>query len=380
MLYKNNFSNRTWVEISKENLLYNLKEFRKIVGKTTIACIIKANAYGHDIEKMVQILRKEKNILFGVDSIAEAGKIRKIEKRIPVLILGYTPFNQLETAIKNNFSFVVYNRETLEKIVKLKIKNPAKVHLKIETGLNRQGVIGKKLEELLKLIKKNPQRIILEGVSTHFANIEDTLKTDFAMKQLNNFEKVIVLIEKDGFQISYKHCAATAAIIRYPQTHFNLVRLGIGLYGLWPSRDIKILSNNKLNLRPVLSWKTIIAQIKEVNKGESVGYGRIWTAPRKSKVAVLPVGYYDGFDRKLSNCGRVLIKNQYANIIGRVAMNMIMADVTEIKGLKLEDEVFIIGKQDKNEITAEEIAEKIGTINYEVVTRINPLISRIIVK
>ncbi len=371
---------RTWVEISRKNLLHNLKEFKKIVENKTIACVIKSNAYGHGLEEVVEILKKEKNIWFAVDSLSEAIRIRKKEKKIRILIIGYIPLNQLEIAIKNNFSFIIYNREILEKIIALKLKKPAMVYLKIETGLNRQGIVGKKLEELLKIIKKNPERIILEGVSTHFANIEDTLKSDFAIKQLSNFEKEIELIKKRGFEIPFKHCAATAAIIRYSQTHFNLVRLGIGLYGLWPSRDIRIISDNKLNLKPVLSWKTIIAQIKEIVKGESVGYGRIWVAPRKSKIAVLPIGYYDGFDRKLGNSARVLIKGNYCPVTGRVAMNMIMADVTEVKGLKLEDEVVIIGKQGSKEITVEEIAEKIGTINYEVVTRINPLIPRIIVK
>jgi alanine racemase len=166
----------------------------------------------------------------------------------------------------------------------------------------------------------------------------------------------------------------------YPQTHFNLVRVGIGLYGLWPSRDIKIVLKNKIKLRPVLTWKTIVAQIKKIEKGDSVSYGRTWIASKKGKIVVAPTGYYDGIDRKLSNCGRVLIKGQHCPIIGRVAMDMIVVDVSHIKNLKLEDEVVIIGKQGNNEITAEEIAEKTGTINYEVVTKINPLIPRITIK
>lgn len=379
MLYKNKNLYKTWVEISKENLLSNLNQFKKNTGGKIIACIVKANAYGHDLGKIVQILKKDKSIWFGVDSLSEAVQIRKKEKRTPILILGYIPLNYLETAIKNNFSFVVYNQETLERIIKLKNKKPAKVHLKIETGLNRQGVIGKDLLKLLNLIKQNPKKIILEGVSTHFADIEDTLKPDFAMEQLKNFNKAVDLVEKNGFQSLIKHCAATAATILYPQTHFNLARVGIGLYGLWPSRDVKIVANKRLNLKPVLTWKTVVAQIKKIKKGGSVSYGRTWFAQKDSKIAIIPVGYYDGLDRKLSNCGRVLIKGQYANIIGRVAMDMLVVEVAHLKDLKLEDEVVIIGKQGKNEITAEEMADKIGTINYEIVTRINPMIPRVVI-
>ncbi|KPJ70313.1 hypothetical protein AMJ51_02305, partial [Microgenomates bacterium DG_75] len=179
------------------------------------------------------------------------------------------------------------------------------------------------------------------------------------------------------------HTACSAAIILYPQTYFDLVRLGISLYGLWPSREVKILVNRskkpKVELKPVLSWKARVVQVKKVSKGETIGYGRTFRTNREMKIAVVPVGYWDGYDRKLSNNGRVLIKGQFCPIVGRVCMNMFMVDVSEIPHLRLEEEVILIGKQGKNEITVEELAEKIGTINYEMITRINPLIPRKVV-
>lgn len=379
MLYKNKIVTKSWIEISRKNLIFNLNQIKKIVDNKKIACVVKANAYGHGLEEIVSILKKEKNIIFAVDSLKEALTARKIEKQKEILILGYLPLNQLEITVKNEFSFIVYNLESLQEILSLKTNKKAKIYLKIETGLNRQGIKEENLEKFLNLIKKNKDKIVFEGVSTHFANIEDTINPDFAMKQLNNFEKVIQKIEKEGIDIPFKHCAASAAIILYPQTHFNLIRLGISLYGLWPSKEVFSLSQRKIVLKPVLTWKTIVAQIKEIKKGETVGYGRTWQAFKKVKIAIIPIGYFDGYDRKLSNVGRVLIKGKFCKVIGRIAMNMFMVDVTNLKNICLEDEVVLIGRMGNNEITAEELAEKTGTINYEIIARINPGLPKIII-
>ncbi len=378
MHQKNKFP-RSWVEISKRNLLHNLKEFRKIVGSITIAYVVKANAYGHGLKEVVSILKKEKNIWFAVDNLNEALVLRSIDKDIPVLILGYTPIGQLRKTINNNISLTVYNLETLVKISKLKLSRKARIHIKVETGLNRQGVKIKDILNLVSFIKKNNKYFFLEGTSTHFASIGDSSKPDFALKQLYNFKKAINLIEKEGFKIPFKHCAATAATILNPQTYFNMVRIGIGLYGLWPSQEVRSLKNVSIELKPVLTWKSSVAQVKEIQKGESVSYGRTWLAQRKSKIAIISVGYFDGFDRKLSNCGRVLIGGKFANVLGRVTMNMIMVDVTEHRSIVPEDEVIIIGRMGKREITSVELAERIGTINYEIVARINTSLPRIIV-
>lgn len=372
---------RTWIEISRKNLLSNLLIFKKIVGKGKVACVVKANAYGHGLKEVASVLQKKVDF-FAVDSCQEARKLKEVVWIKPILILGYVSKWEIKEVVMEGFSFVVYNFETLKGINSLSLKKKAKIHLKIETGLNRQGLEISKLPKILLFIKKNKERFEVEGVSTHFANIEDTLDPSFAKIQLLNFKKALKIIKKANLSPKYLHTAASAGVILFPETHFNLVRMGISLYGLWPSRETRIAArakNARVVLKPVLSWKSIIAQIKELKKGDSVGYGRSWIASRNSKIAVIPVGYADGFDRKLSNLGRVLIKGKYAPIVGRVAMNMIMVDVTEISNVSLECEVVIIGKQGKLEISADEIADKVGTINYEIVSRINPLLPRVIV-
>jgi len=242
--------------------------------------------------------------------------------------------------------------------------------------------LEKDLSKIIKLIKKYPY-LVLEGASTHFANIEDTTDHSYAEEQLADFKKLVSKTEKEyGQKIKIKHVACSAATILFPETHFNLVRLGISMYGLWSSNETKVSAAHKkidLNLKPVLSWKTIVAQVKKLKSGTSISYGLTETLHKNSTIAILPIGYNDGFDRKLSSIGNVLIKGKRCKILGRICMNMCIVDVSHIKNLKPEDEVILLGKQGKEQITADEIAKKINTINYEVVTRINPLIKRIIV-
>jgi alanine racemase len=381
MQLKNNI-NKTWVEISKKALFHNIGIFRKSVGKNVkIAAVVKANAYGHGLKEIVPLLKNKVDLL-AVDNIDEALTIHKINGSIPVLILGYTTLANLSLPIENNISFVVYNMETLKKIVSLKLEKPAKIHLKIETGLNRQGIAKEDLPNFLKYIKNHKDFISLEGVYTHFANIEDTLDPTFAKEQLIEFKKALKVIKKEGFKPPLIHCAASAGTLLYPETHFSMVRVGFGIYGWWMSLETRVsllAQKRNLDLRPVLTWKSIVAQIKQIDIGESVGYGRSWFAARKTKIAVIPVGYSDGYDRRLSNIGRVIINGVHANVVGRVAMNMIMIDVTDVKNVKLENEVALLGNKDDLKVSADEIAKKIGTINYEVVSKINPLLPRIIV-
>jgi alanine racemase len=289
----------------------------------------------------------------------------------------------MKEAISHDLSFVILNLSAAKKArqVAKKLSRKARIHLKVETGTNRLGICGKDLIRLAKFCSLQNE-IFLEGLYTHYANIEDTLDPSFAQEQLRKFKEAERLLQKRGVKIPFKHTACTAAAILFKETNFNLIRLGLGLYGLWPSRETKISAQEKgmkINLQPVLTWKTRVAQVKEVAKGETIGYGRTFTTARKTKMAVLPVGYWDGYDRGLSNQGQVLIKGYPAPVIGRICMNMMMVDITSIPRIKSEDEVVLLGKQGKEEITAEEIAQKIGTINYEVVTRINPLIPRKVV-
>jgi len=374
---------RTWVEIKKIALQNNIQHFNNLIGdKVKLMAVVKANAYGHGLIKTAKIVLNAGVNQIGVDSVDEAIDLRKAGIKSPILILGYTLLSRLKDVVKNDLIQTVYNKETIEKLGKFKSTTPGsvKVDLKVETGTFRQGLEKEQLLKLVRLIKKYPN-IKIQGAHTHYANIEDTTNHDYAKKQLQKFKHIIDFLEKNNIKIPIKHTACSAAIILFPETYFDMVRLGIAMYGLWPSKETLVSAkerNRKINLEPVLCWKTRVAQIKTIKTNTLVGYGLTEKVPHDSKIAILPVGYWDGYDRKFSNFSNVLIKGRRARILGRVCMNMIIADVSHINNVKPEDEVVLLGKQKMEEITAEELAQKVGTINYEIVTKINPLIPRII--
>lgn len=376
--------NLSWLEISQKSLLHNLGELRKVVkNEVKILGVVKANAYGHGILEVSRIFQKGGIDWLGVNSLQEGVLLRQNKIKVPTLVLGYIPVKSINQAIKSDLSFAVYNRETVRTAAResLKLKKSGKVHLKIETGTNRQGIKSADVLDFASEVKKYPQ-IKIEGIYTHFADIEDVGGNGFYQKQLTTFKELIQLLEAKGFKIPLRHATPTAGAILLPESHFDMVRVGIGLYGLWPSEIVRTRAQAqkiKLDLQPALFWKTKVVQIKKVEKGEYIGYGCTFKADGQLRIAVLPVGYFEGYDRKLSNRGRVLVKGQFAPVVGRVCMNMLMVDVSRIPQVELEDEVVLLGKQGREQITAEELAEKVGTINYEIVSRINPLLPRIIV-
>lgn len=378
-------SSVSWVEIDSGALRHNVDQFRNLIGRERILCgVVKSNAYGHGILEVSNLLLSFGVDWLGVNSIEEGKLLRKNGIKLPVIILGYVPLNQLKEVVEYGFRIVVYNFETLKVLGEISDSAQKEVflHIKLETGTHRQGIYPEKVFEFIDELNKF-KFLRLEGISTHFANIEDTTDHSYAEQQLGIFKKSVEILEGNGIKIPIKHTACTAATILFPETYFDMVRVGIGLYGLWPSRETLLSSmingNPPLELKPVLTWKTRVAQIKDVKKGSFIGYGCTYKTGRNSKIAVLPVGYNEGYDRKLSNISYVLIKGHRAPVRGRVAMNMIMVDVTDIEDVKLEDEVVLIGSQGKERISAEYLASLCGTINYEIVTRINPLIPRIIV-
>ncbi|HEY2379766.1 MAG TPA: alanine racemase [Terriglobia bacterium] len=370
----------SWVEIDASRLRSNIDAFRSATPTgTSIMAVVKANAYGHGLGVTAPIAAERADWL-GVNSIDEALTITEAGIRKPVAILGHTPLDQLEAVARNGYRQVLYRLDVAKALSDSaqKLGTMARVHLKIETGTNRQGVGLNDLPGFIAEVAKLPG-IEIEGVYTHFANIEDTLDPSFAESQTRKFRDALTILESAGVRPQQIHASATAGTLLYPDMAFTMVRVGIGIYGIWPSRETQLAARERgkrLALLPVLTWKTRVAQVKQVETGEYVGYGLTFRASRPMKLVVLPIGYYDGYDRKLSNSGRALIHGQPAPIIGRVAMNMTMLDVTDI-GAQLDDEVVLLGRQGNSEIRAEELAEKIGSIPYEVVTRINPLIPRI---
>jgi alanine racemase len=341
--------------------------------------VVKANAYGHGLEICARTAAERADWL-GVNTIDEALVARAAGVEKPILILGYTEPERFGDVVRNRLRQVVYRADMAEAISRAAAASGATVdvHVKIETGTNRQGVALADLAAFGSRLAKLPG-IRVEGAYTHFANIEDTLDPSFAASQRNRFREGLAILRAAGFDVPVVHAAATAGALLYDQSEFTMTRIGIGQYGIWPSRETQLAARERglrIALAPVLTWKTRVAQIKNVEAGEYVGYGLTYQAPRPLRVAVLPIGYYDGYDRKLSNSGRALVHGVFAPVIGRVAMNMIMLDVSEAHA-QADDEVVLIGRQGTSEVRAEELAEKTGTIAYEVLSRINPLIPRV---
>ncbi len=362
---------KTWIEIDGAALSRNFRSLSRLAKPAKTMAVIKANAYGHGLLEAATVLDKAGAGWFGVDHVDEALRLRKAGFKQSILVLGYTPLDRLAEAVKRDISLVAYNLDTFRALAKLKGKK-ARVHVPVETGLTRQGIGEGELDLVLACLVQNRDRIVLEGVHTHFANIEDTKSRAYADHQLSEYKKAIEKFEAYKLYPKFKHTASTAASILYSDTHFDLARTGIGLYGLWPSEDARGRAQHRVKLDPVLSWKTMVAQVKSVKRGTPVSYGLTERVRRDSKVAVLPIGYADGFDRVAnSKRGHVLIGGKRCKVLGRVCMNMTMVDVTDVSNVKAEDEVVLIGKQGKERITAEELATLGKTINYEIVTRIN---------
>jgi alanine racemase len=319
-----------------------------------------------------------------VNNVDEAIRLRGEWAQAPILILGYVPLDRLGEVVEHDLRPTVYNLETIERLAvhAARSKRRVRVHLKVETGTHRQGVLEDEVPAFVRRIVA-ADGLELEGLSTHFANIEDTTDHGFAQAQIAAFGRIHESVRANGVAAPLRHAACSAAALLFTRTHLDLVRIGISMYGLWPSKEtyVSCLERGKptLDLRPVLTWKTRIAQIKNVPEGGFVGYGCTFRATRPTRIAVLPVGYHEGYDRELSGVAHVLVRGRRASARGRICMNMFMVDVTDIPGAALEDEVVLLGQQGDERISAEQVAAWCGTISYEVVSRIHPSLPRVLV-
>jgi alanine racemase len=378
----------TWLEISESAYAANLAFFkRRLPGNTELSVVVKSNAYGHGMAEIARLAIKHGADSFSVHSLDEAIQLRRWGYEQDILIMGPVLIGRLDEAVNHNFRLILYNQEALSALTKItqELQKPVRVHLKLETGTFRQGIAEQDLPAFLEILGRN-SLVQPEGVYTHFANIEDTTNHDYAFQQLRLFEKMTQTIKNKGYKEIKCHTACSAAALLFPETYFDMVRLGISQYGLWPSREtfvsykIKHSKNGEDVLHPVLSWKTRIGQIKEVDANQNIGYGGTFQTTRSSRIAVLPIGYADGYDRGMSNQGHVLIRGQRAPVRGRICMNLFMVDITDIPGVSLEDEVILLGSDGVNQIHSDQLATLCGTINYEFTTRINWQIPRIITR
>jgi len=373
------------VEVRRAALVRNIREFRRLIGpRRTFCAVVKANAYGHGLLEVAAIALGEGVDWLGVHSLEEGAALRAAGVEAPILVLGYVPLEVLEEAVVRDLRLTVYNRETVRRLAGLarRLGRTVRLHLKVETGTWRQGVDPKLAAAFAREVRRHPG-LVLEGLSSHFANIEDTTTHEYPRFQLEAYRSTARLLAAEGLRPPVRHMSCTASTILFPEPDLTMARVGIGLYGLWPSKETyvswRMMRKRPLALAPVLSWKARIAQVKRVPARSSIGYGCTFKTTRPSVLAVIPVGYFDGYDRGLSNVAHVLVRGKRAPVRGRVAMDFTVVDVTDIPGVGLEDEATLIGADGREKLTADDLAAWTGTINYEILVRINPLLPRIVV-
>ncbi len=364
---------RTWCTVSVDNLTYNVNQIKKHISKGTKLCaVIKADAYGHGAYHIATELLKQGFEYLAVAFIDEAIDIRNNGINAPILILGNTPIDTVDQLIEYNVTATVYDFKTAKAISEeaKKHETTAKIHIKIDTGMSRLGFLPnsesiKKIVEISKL-----PNIEIEGIFTHFACADESDDT-LTEKQYKKFCMVIDELESSGVSIPIKHCCNSAGIVKYPNMHLDMVRAGIILYGLYPSN-----ADFDIDLKPVMQFKTKVINVKTLKAGETVSYGATYTLQKDTKIATIAVGYADGYSRLLSNRGRVLVNGQFANILGRICMDQCMIDVTNVNNISIGDDVVLFGTDKNAELPIEELAEKIGTINYELLCVINKRVPR----
>ncbi len=372
--------NRAWAEINLDNIAHNIREIRRITNRNAaIMGVVKADAYGHGVMEVARTLLENGVERLAVSMLDEAIQLRQNGINVPILILGYTDPIRASEIISNDVTQSVFSHELAQALSDeaVKQRRKVKIHIKIDTGMSRIGFLpGYSAVKNVVEISRLPN-IIIEGLFTHFASADEKNR-DFTLMQFERFMSICSELQRIGIHIPIKHCANSAGIIEYPEMHLDMVRPGIIQYGMYPSEEV---DKSKILLKPAMTWKANVILVKEVEKDTAISYGRIFTTDRTSRIATLPVGYADGYSRMLSNKGKVLIHGQYAPVVGRICMDQCMVDVTDLsESVSVGDEVVLIGVQGENSITAEDVANSVGIINYELVCIIGKRIPRAFIK
>ncbi len=367
---------RTWIEVDTNAIKSNYLFFRKLLPKNIAICgVVKSNAYGHNFIEFAQELEKLDVDILAVDSLVEGLALRKSGIKTPILVLGYTLPEMFAKAVRKNINLTISNVDGLQTFLKSPHAKKIPIHLKVDTGMHRQGFLLNQQAEVLKILT-NAKGININGLYTHFASAKDPAETVFTNMQTAEFVMWRMALRNAGLS-PVAHASATGGTFTFSKAYFDMVRVGIGLYGVAPSDEISRDLGLSTRLKPVLSWKTIITETKEIPIGSGVGYDLTYRVQRLTRIAVCPVGYWHGYPRALSNTAEVLVHGRRAPVLGRVSMDMIVIDVTDIPKVKTGDEVVLIGIFGKEKITATELARYAGTSVYEILTRLNPLMKRI---
>ncbi|MFA5033989.1 MAG: alanine racemase [bacterium] len=369
---------RTWATVDLDKLRKNLSKISAKHPKSgkslEILAVVKANAYGHGAKEIANTFKFEKKIVLGVASVEEACELEKLG--LPIVILSPVDSISVSKIIESGFIPTVSDLSFAKFIAKeaYKKNKKVKIHIEVDTGMIRTGIPWENSVSIIREIIKL-KNLKVEGIFTHFTE-PDNLKSDFTSIQLKRFISVMKELEREKINIPLVHTASSAAILNFSDSYFNMIRPGILMYGLYPSEGCK----KSVSVSPILSLYTRICQINEIPANTGVSYSRTYKSKGRRKIATLLVGYGDGYPRSLSNKGIVIVKGKRANIVGNVCMDLTMVDVTDIPDVKIGDKVTLIGKDGKQEITANEIAELAGTINYEIITRMSPRVPRIYIK
>src|SRR3989338_3719675 len=340
---------RTRLEIDRKAIFNNYKIFRALLSKKTkLMAVVKSNAYGHSLLDFSKEMQRLDADWLGVDSIVEALALRREGISLPILVLGYTFPERFKEAAENDISITVSTFENLDAATKFKfnLKRRLKIHIKVDTGMHRQGFWKGHLKKIFANLNNmtHNKRLVIEGLYTHFASAKNPAFPESAKKQIAEFEKWRTAFKKGGIKV-ISHADASAGAMLFPKSHYDMVRVGIGLYGLWPDPETRAFCSRRFNLSPVLSWKTVVSEVKRVKKGDKVGYGLTEELKRDSVLAIVPIGYWHGYPRFLSSIGYGIIGGRRAKVVGRVSMDMTIFDVTDIKGVKPQAEVVLIGRQ-----------------------------------
>jgi alanine racemase len=369
---------RTWIEIDRRALARNFAVFRKLLpAGCRLMAVAKSNAYGHGLYDYVPAVERLGVDWVGVDSVVEALTLRRIGIKAPILVLGHTLPARFADAARHGVSLTVSSFDSLSALGRSKLSRRAKIHVKIDTGLHRQGFLPEQIPELIETLARHRGRLSVEGLYTHFARAKDPFETAYTRDQIAHFEGAAAAFADAGHR-PLRHACATGASFLHPEAHYDMVRVGIGLFGLWPSSKTAAELAGRYDLTPVLAWRTIVSEVKRLPKGAGIGYELSERLTRDSVVGVCPIGYWHGFPRSLSGKGEVLVRGRSARVLGSVTMDMIVIDLTGIPGAAPEDTVTLIGRDGREEISACDAANRAGQSYYEFLTRLNPLIRKII--
>ena len=378
----NNFWKRLWTEINLDNLIHNFKCVRSCLSADSkVCCVVKANAYGHHAPRVSRALADAGADWFAVSNIEEALQLRNEGIRQPIVILGYTPAECAPVLSQNDISQCVYSLEYATELSECALARgcAVKAHIKVDTGMGR---IGYQYSEDMSAVEEIAAScalggIIPEGIFTHFAVSDCGEKgKDFTYSQYRKFCDIVEALQNIGITFEYKHCSNSAAAIDYPEFRMNMVRLGIILYGLMPSQTTKSV----LDLKPVMSLKTVISHVKTVRTGATISYGSDFVADRAMRIATVPMGYADGFWRSNGkNSTALLVRGKKAPIVGRICMDQLMLDVSDIDGVEMGDEVTVFGDAELVN-TVDELARNNGTINYEIICSVGKRVPRVFIK